>query len=299
MRYAVLFVSMMMLVMSAAYAQTEPASPAASPAEAGAAPPAAAPPETPVVEAAPEAGAPPETPVVEYEEPVAEPKGDTVILDDNRRFERVQVLRRTATDVEIEVVKGVAPMSIPRDVVKEILWDDYDPYAAGAAGVAPSPPNDAPPPAESALPEGMMRDAKGNVEILPRVKVPAQLAGKLRKDITAQVRGLDGKDLFEALNVIKQATQLQIAADQPLRDLVSKSGGLKVKVSLSDEAKVNVVEFLENHLLKQQEMKRVGILYKPDRVIVTTKEAAIKLRDQEEKEQEEAGGEAQQSEQAP
>ena len=106
MRYAVLFVSMMMLVMSAAYAQTEPASPAASPAEAGAAPPAAA---------------PPETPVVEYEEPVAEPKGDTVILNDNRRFERVQVLRRTATDVEIEVVKGVAPMSIPRDVVKEIL----------------------------------------------------------------------------------------------------------------------------------------------------------------------------------
>ncbi len=299
MRYAVLFVSMMMLVMSAAYAQGEPANPATSPAEAGAAPPAAAPLETPAVEAAPEAGASPETPTAESEAPVEEPKGDTVILKDGRRFERVQVLRRTATDVEIEVVKGVAPMSLPRDVVEKIEWDDYDAYAAGATGVAPIPPNDAPPPAESALPEGMMRDAKGNVEILPRLRVPAQLAGKLRKDITAQVRGLNNKDLFEALNIIKQATQLQIAADQPLRDLVSKSGGLKVKVTLNGDAKVNVVEFLENHLLKQEEMKRVGILYKPDRVIVTTREAAIKMRGQEEKEQEEAGGEDPQAEPAP
>ncbi len=281
MRYAVLFVSMMMLVLPAVFAQ-ESASPAGNQAETGAAPSSAVSPETPAAGVTPESGAASSAPAAVYEEPAQEPKGDTVILQDGRRFERVQVLRRTATDVEIEIVEGVAPLSLPREVVKEILWDDYEPRTQFGAGKTPGASASAPRRTENALPEGTARDDQGNVEILPRVKVPAQLAGKLRTDITQLVRGLNGKDLFEALNLIKQATQLQIAADQPLRDLASKSGGLKVNVTLNDDVKVNVAEFLENYLLKQKEMQSVGILYKPDRIIVTTREAAAKLRQQEE-----------------
>ncbi len=270
MRYAVLFVSMMMLVFVAAVAQ-ESASPAGNQAD---------------ISAAPETGTASDASmdVVDgYEEPGEEPKGDTVILDDGRRFEGVQVLRRTATDIEIEIVKGMAPLALPREVVKEIVWDDYEPSRQLTPGAASNTATRAPRRTENALPEGgLARDEQGNIEILPRVKVPAQLAGKLRTDITQVVRDLNGKDLFEALNLIKQATQLQIAADQPLRVLASNSGGLKVNVTLNEDVKVNAVEFLENHLLKQKEMQAIAIQYQPDRIIVTTKEAVAKIKQEQE-----------------
>ncbi len=269
MRYMIVFASVMMLVTFAVLAQQEPVTQEDGPAE------------TDSVS---------ETDSTSAEDAVQEPKGDTIILEDGRRIENVQVLRRTATDYEIEIVAGAAPMALPRAVVKSVEWDDHDPLGLNIGEITAREPVAETPPSEASLAEGIARDASGNAEILPGLKVPAELVGKLRKDITAQVRGFSGKDLFEVLNVIRQTAELQIAADQPLREMASKAGGLKVKVTLEDDATVNVVQFLEIHLLKQPEMKRVGIIYKPDRVLVTTKEAVMKMREQEEQESESSSG---------
>ncbi|HOD48395.1 MAG TPA: hypothetical protein PLM14_14485 [Candidatus Hydrogenedentes bacterium] len=222
-----------------------------------------------------------------YSEPVEQHAGDTVILKDGRRIENVQVLRRTPTDYEIEIVKGAAPMALPRTVVSDIEWDDYDPLGLNIQDTSSGEPAAPPSTAESTLPEGMTRDADGNIEVLPGVKVPAQLVGKLRKDITQQVPGLSGKSLFEVLKALSLATHVQIVADTPLRQM-AKTEDLKVDVTVKDGATVNLVQFFHDYLLKQPEMRRLDIVYKPDRMLVTTKEAAEKMR----KEQKDASGEA-------
>jgi len=214
-----------------------------------------------------------------YTEPVAEHEGDTVILTDGRRLEDVQVLRRTSTDYEIEVVEGAPPMALPRDIVSEIIWDDYDPLGLNLGDMDIGESVDSASPPEAGSSEALTPDEEGNVEILPGKKVPAELAGRLRKDITALVPQLSGKDIFAAFKTISQAIQIQVVVDKPLREMANKAAdGLKVDISVKDDATVNVAQFFYNYLFKQPEMKNLDIVYMPNRMTVTTKEAAKEMR---------------------
>ena len=88
MRYMIVFASVMMLVTFAVLAQQEPVTQEDGPAE------------TDSVS---------ETDSTSAEDAVQEPKGDTIILEDGRRIEKVQVLRRTGHDYEIEIVQVQPP----------------------------------------------------------------------------------------------------------------------------------------------------------------------------------------------
>ncbi|MFO7975903.1 MAG: hypothetical protein R6V12_14855 [Candidatus Hydrogenedentota bacterium] len=215
-----------------------------------------------------------------YTGPEETHEGDTVILEDGRQLDNVQVLRRTATDYEIQVVEGMASMFLPRAVVSEIKWDDYDPLGLDIDNeelsetvTTPPPPND-----EAASPEVMTRDQNGNVEILPGKKVPGQLAVKLQKNIAPLVPQLSGKGILDALKMIGQAVRIRIVADEPVRKMANENDGLKVDVNVTEDATVNVAQFFHNYLFKQPPMKNLDIVYMPDRMIVTTKEAAEKIR---------------------
>ncbi|MEA3364906.1 MAG: hypothetical protein U9Q79_04625, partial [Candidatus Hydrogenedentes bacterium] len=90
---------------------------------------------------------------------------------------------------------------------------------------------------------------------------------------------LSGENIFAAFKTISQAIQIQIVADKPLREMASKAAdGLKVDISVKDDATVNVAQFFYNYLFKQPKMKNLDIVYKPNRMIVTTKEAAKEMR---------------------
>jgi hypothetical protein len=252
MRYVVLFASVAILAIGAAQAQDEPAEREA---------------ETDVtVENAGD--------IPDYQDLTAGPVGDVVFLEDGREIKNVQVVRQTTTHYEVEVVEGVPPMSLPVNMVDRIEYDDYDPVGSNVETVMHS---DEP----SVLPEGMVRDEEGNVEILPKLKVPAEIVGMLRKDITPQVSELSGKQLSLVLNAIKRETKLPIVMGNPLKAQASKKpDALQVKVELKEGEKVNVAQFLHNHLLKLKAMQNIAIVYRPDLVLVTTKEAAKKITEE-------------------
>jgi hypothetical protein len=214
-----------------------------------------------------------------YSEPEETHEGDTVVLTDGRRLENVQVLRRTSTDYEIEVVEGAPPMALPRDVVSEIVWDDYDPLGLNLGDMELSEDVATPPPLEeTAATEPLTPDEEGNVEILPGKKVPAEFAGRLRKDITPLLPKLSGKGILEVFKTLAQAIQIQIVAEPPVRRIASEDDGLKVEINVDEGTTVNVAQFFYNYLFKQPKMRNLDIVYMPNRMIVTTKEAAEKMR---------------------
>lgn len=55
------------------------------------------------------------------------PDGDVVVFANGRELAGVQVIRETARGVEVEVLKGSAPLIIPRRQVERIIYDDIDP----------------------------------------------------------------------------------------------------------------------------------------------------------------------------
>lgn len=71
------------------------------------------------------------------------PDGDVVVFVNGRRLAGVQVIRETARGVEVEVLKGAAPLIIPRRQVERIIYDDIDPRRpherSGSAGDDASP----------------------------------------------------------------------------------------------------------------------------------------------------------------
>ena len=205
------------------------------------------------------------------------PAGDTVILRDGRRLEGVQVLRITGTDYEIQVVEGGAPMSLPRSIVREVEWDDYDPPGVGM-GRTRIPATTAPEPVSSPSSEELTRDEDGNIEIVRGVKAPEQLVAKLRRDISREAAEFAGKELFEVLKTIGDKVQLRIVPDQPVRELVRELEGMTVEAVELLEPPLTVAQFFHNHLLKQPAMRGLDIVYMPDRLILTTREAAQRMR---------------------
>ncbi len=205
------------------------------------------------------------------------PVGDTVILRDGRRLEGVQVVRITGTDYEIQVVEGAAPVFLPRSVVVEVEWDDYDPPSAAVrrARTAESP---TPAPVSAPPPETLVRDEHGNVEVVRGVTVPRQLAGKLRRDISREAAEFAGKELFEVLKIIGDAVQLRIVPGQPVRELARERDGIVVEAIDDLASPLTVAQFFHAHLLEQTAMRGLDIVYMPDRMIITTREAAMRMR---------------------
>ena len=181
--------------------------------------------------------------------PVAvELKGDTVTLKSGAQLKGVQVISRTASEIEVEVGTGVR-MIIPRRQVQDpILYDDIEPKKLRQT------------PAEGQK-EG---------DIFPGNKLKPEVSDKLTAPMTEPLK-YENTDLVKVLAELSQRLGVTIVVDDSVKALPEKERvwGFETRPGM------NPMGLLQDELLKK--FPTLAVVYQYDKLLVTTKEKAAQL----------------------
>ena len=180
------------------------------------------------------------------------PGGDILRLKNGTVLSGVQVLRKTPTDYEIEIVAGSVTLSIPRDQVKTVEYDDIEPLemrskAATAAGNKP--------PSE-----------------FPGQRLSPELSARLSADISDQPITYDNADLGTILVDLSKRTGIQIEVGQPVLDLPQDQRSWTYDTK---PGKTTLFTLLRDDLPAKFANLEAVFLY--DKIVITTREAAATL----------------------
>lgn len=135
--------------------------------------------------------------------------GDLLVMKSGAVMSGVQILKSTPTTFEIEVVKGMKPLVIPRRQVESVEYDDLDPARdARHADSRPKPQDD------------LMTDGK---ELSP------ELVDKLVKPIPGTPMTYD-KDYMQVFKEIGETCGVQIVIDPSLQRQPQQNRLWKIEV---------------------------------------------------------------------
>ncbi len=190
------------------------------------------------------------TPVLEAPEVDLTPKGDVISLKNGNQIIG-QVVRSDPEKYDIEVAAGIV-LELPRKQVENIVFDDFEPGAvrSGDAG------------------EG----AADESSLIPGKKLSRELHDKLNKVISEEPLRFERQDLMAVLKDLGKRLNINIVIDKPVKKLESE----KRVWDLSVEPGTKMLAVLEERLPKR--FKNLEVVYLGNKVVVTTREAAEKLK---------------------
>jgi len=177
--------------------------------------------------------------------PVAvELKGDTVTLKSGAQLKGVQVISRTASEVEVEVGTGVR-LTIPRRQVQDIQYDDIEPRK----------------------PKQTPAEGQKEGDIFPGNKLKPEVSDKLTAPMTEPLK-YENTDLVKVLGELSQRLGVTIVIDDSVKALPEKERmwGFEIKPGM------NPMGLLQDELLKK--FPTLAVVYQYDKLLVTTKEKA-------------------------
>ena len=129
--------------------------------------------------------------------------GDVITLKSGRVLSGVQVLRETASRVEVQVLEGDAPLAILKKQIEKIERDDIEPGKSGRVK-----------PADDAL------VGESAEVIINASKIPSELNQKLTQPLADTVlQGVNGQDYVAVLEQISMETGVPIQIAEELSAL--------------------------------------------------------------------------------
>ena len=178
-------------------------------------------------------------------------KGDTVILKSGAQLRGVQVLSRTASEVEVDVGAGVR-VTIPRRQIQDIKYDDIEPRR-GSQGVDAS---------------------SQKADIFPGNKLKPEVSEKLTAPMKEPVK-YENVDLVKVLAELSQRFGVTIIVDDPVKSLPENER----LWTLETKPDANLTGVLQDEFLRK--FPALAVVYQYDKLLVTTKERAAALTAQE------------------
>jgi hypothetical protein len=187
-------------------------------------------------------------PAAKEADPTASLKGDVVILKNGKQLKGVQVVSKTANEIEVEVTSGVR-MTIPRKQVQDIQLDDIEPSAIkpGAAANAPK--------------EG---------EVFEGNKLKPELSEKLSAPLTEPIK-FENADVVKVLDELSSRFGVTIIVDDAVKAMPPDARVWTFETKQG----MNAMGILQEELLKKFPTLEVVLQF--DKILVTTKEKAAAL----------------------
>jgi hypothetical protein len=180
---------------------------------------------------------------------VKEIPGDVLILESGSRMTGVQVIRATPQFYEVEVIDGLR-FEIPRRRVKEVIYDDVDPVRDQLQ--------------QQLFPE------QQEVTIESGERVTSALRDQLMAPVSAEALSYQNQDFVEALEAIKTAGNLNLRIHPSIRELPAHQRRWTIEVP----ADRTLLALLREDLVAAFDF--VEVIFEADRIIVLTKDAAVK-----------------------
>jgi hypothetical protein len=175
--------------------------------------------------------------------------GDVLLLESGSRMTGVQVLRATPQFYEVEVVNGVK-LEIPRRRVKEVIYDDVDP-------------------SRDRLKQELFPEEQ-EVTIASGERVTSALRDKLMAPVSSVPLSYKNRDFAEALDEITAAQGLNLRVHPSIRELPPSDRTWTVEIP----ADRTLLAYLREDLVGAFDF--LEVIFEADRIVVLTKEAAVK-----------------------
>ena len=175
--------------------------------------------------------------------------GDVIVLNSGKTISGVQVLRRTPLGYEIEVIKGVAPLFLPRTVVKSITLDDYEPLRERRR--------------LALQPRSQETTGRGT-------RIAPELTKKLSAELPGMPHNYRNGNLIEIMQDFAERLQVTLKIDDSIRALRPGS----IIWNLNVPANKTLMSILNEDFPKK--FPQLQIDYDFDVIVLITKEAAQK-----------------------
>jgi hypothetical protein len=185
----------------------------------------------------------------------ASPRGDILSFVNGRQLVG-QVIKKTPEEFIVEVATGVE-LKVPRKQIQEVDYDTFEPSAARASESQ-----------DSAAPkDGLIRGKK----------VSAELYQKLTKPISDTALEYRDKGAVAILAELGEKLGVEITVDEGFKQLPTEDRLWGSPVSIAPGTTLSAL--LEEDLLKK--LPKVGVVYQFDKIVVTSKEAAKTMAEEE------------------
>ena len=215
--------------------------------------------QAPEPEAAPPAEETAATPPAPPPPPASEvpvPTGDVIHLKGGKSLTGVQVIRKTPTGILVEVYFGVAPITIMQSQIESIDYDNFDPR------------RDKRPEASSA--------ASGDSIGIPGLQLSPELSKNLNTPLGEPAIAFEKVDIVDALKQLAERGKIVLEADASVTELPAESRTW----STTTKPDTKLLNMLRDDF--SAAFPDLEVVYKFDRVIVMTKDAAAAARAKEE-----------------
>ena len=179
-------------------------------------------------------------------------EGDLIVLATGQEFRGFQIIHETPSRVSVEIIPGVLSMDIPRSEIQSIVYDEVVP-GAKSSDVQVQEEGEAPP------------------LVFPGQELPEDLAMKMSVDIGTPPLQFENEDILMILPHLFRRVAVLLSPDEHVKNL-SKQDRL-CTVTIKSPATLHTVL---QQVLRQ--LPEIDVVFKSDRVVVTTKENAAVLR---------------------
>ena len=180
--------------------------------------------------------------------PPEEPRGDVITFTSGARLKGVQVVKRSASDVEVDVGGGVS-LTIPRKQIKDIQFDKIEPTSVRPAAGAPG---------------------QKEAEVIPGNKLKPEVSDKLTSPLPEPIKQ-EKADLITIVSNLSERLGITIVVDDPVKNLPAKDRVWAFETKPGQ----NLMELLQEDLLKQ--FKNLAVVFQFDKLLLTTKEKASEM----------------------
>jgi hypothetical protein len=174
--------------------------------------------------------------------------GDVIELKYGKTMSGVQILRETPKTVEVQTVKGVDPLMLPRGQIKDIKYDNVEASASGAANGTAA--------------------GGGNVSIMDGKELSPEFHEKLVAPLSKDALTLDNLPLVKIAGEIQRLSNVVIQLDPSVASIPTP----ETKRTFQIAPGVTLDAFLQNDFAKQY--PQLSVEYRFDKVLISTKGAA-------------------------
>ncbi len=178
--------------------------------------------------------------------------GDVITLKNGSVLSGVQVLKKTPTDYEVEILEGSVTLSIPRDQVKSIEYDAKEPSEDRARGID--------------------NTGKKTPSEFPGQRISPALSAKLGADLSDQPIVYENADLVDVMNDLSKRTSIAIEVGQPALDIPADQRKWSFQ---TQPGKTTLFNLLRDAMPNR--FPSLEAVFAFDKILVTSREAAQTL----------------------
>ena len=178
-------------------------------------------------------------------------KGDVLHLKSGAMMSGVQILKSTPHHYEVELVKGVAPLLIPRNQVDFVEMDDFDPT-------------------RDRIRREMFPEAE-EVSMASGEKVTRDLMDKLSAPVSTEELSYERKDFVKILNEIAKDVGVKLQIDESVQSMQPNRRRWTFKTT----PEKTLISLLQDDLVGK--FNYIVVKFNDDTISIMTKQAAKKL----------------------